>query len=64
MYDSYLEIPEGDELQKRLIERGATEIVDEFERIVYSFTDEEFAEMRAALEEYPLETFDKPDDTK
>ena len=64
MYDSYLEIPDGDELQKRLIERGATEIVDEFERIVYSFTDEEFAEMRAAIEEYPLETFDKPDDTE
>ena len=61
MYDSYIELSDGDELQKRLIERGAMEIAEEFEQIVYSFTDEEFAEMRAALEEYPLETFDTAD---
>ena len=65
MYDSYLEVEDGNELQKRLIESGATGLVEDFEKLVYSFTEEDFAEMRAALEEYPPETFDEPDsDTK
>lgn len=58
MFDSYLEVEDGNELQKRLIESGAWKVAEEFEKAVYSLTDEDFAEMRAALEEYPLENFD------
>ncbi len=58
MYDSYLEVEDGNELQKRLLESGAWKVVEDFEKVVYSLTDEDFAEMRAALEEYPIENFD------
>ena len=61
MLDSYLEVEDGNELQKRLIESGAWKVVEEFEKVVYSLTDEDFAEMRAALDEYPQENFDAPD---
>ncbi|MBO4400299.1 MAG: serine/threonine protein kinase [Selenomonadaceae bacterium] len=58
MIDSYLEVEDGNELQKRLLESGAWKVTEEFEKVVYSLTDEDFAEMRAALEEYPIENFD------
>lgn len=61
MLDIYLEIEEGDELQKRLIESGAWKVAEDFEKVVYSLTDEDFAEMRAALDEYPQENFNAPD---
>ena len=64
MYDSYVELSDDEILQKRLLEGGATELVKEFEQLVYSFTDEDFAEMRAAIEEYPLENFDSDTEQK
>lgn len=63
MYDAYMELGDGDNFRKRLIETGALELVNEFEQVVNSLTDEDFAEMRAAIEEFPLEQFETDADT-
>ena len=53
MFDNYQEIESGT-LQARLIEQSALKVAEDFERLAHSLTDEDFAEMHAALEEFPL----------
>lgn len=62
MFDAHQEIGNEDTLRARLIESGALELADEVEKLAHSFTDEDFEEMRAALEEFPIE--DLNSDTK
>ena len=63
MIDTHIEISKENPLQARLIENSALKIAEDFEKVAYSFTDEDFEEMHAALEEYPLESFDFSSDT-
>ncbi len=53
MINNYLEADSGT-LQARLIEQSALQAAEELEKFAHSFTDEDFAEMHAALEEFPL----------
>lgn len=64
MIDTHIEISKENPLQARLIENSALKIAEDFEKVAYSFTDEDFKEMHAALEEYPLESFNFDSDTK
>ncbi len=62
MFDAHQEIKNDDPLRARLIENSVLDIATEFEKLAYSFTDEDFEEMRAALEEFPIDDLDS--DTK
>ena len=62
MYENYEKVKDADPLRAKLIENAMLATTEEFQDVAYSFTDEEIAEIDAALEEYPLEDFDS--DTK